>query len=80
MHNNKIHKLACFGQVGILNVDGYYNCLLELFDKGVKEGFIEESASHIVISADNAEELISKMEETVGERRGEEARKKRRRN
>ncbi|XP_019053331.1 PREDICTED: cytokinin riboside 5'-monophosphate phosphoribohydrolase LOG1-like [Nelumbo nucifera] len=49
--------------VGLLNVDGYYDCLLALFDKGVEEGFIEDSARHIVVSADTAEELIKKMEE-----------------
>ncbi|GFY92233.1 putative lysine decarboxylase family protein [Actinidia rufa] len=49
--------------VGLLNdVDGYYNSLLALFDKGVEEGFIESSARHIVVSADTAEELINKME------------------
>ncbi|XP_057497708.1 cytokinin riboside 5'-monophosphate phosphoribohydrolase LOG1-like isoform X2 [Actinidia eriantha] len=51
--------------VGLLNVDGYYNSLLALFDKGVEEGFIESSARHIVVSADTAEELINKMEEYV---------------
>ncbi|URD76768.1 Cytokinin riboside 5'-monophosphate phosphoribohydrolase [Musa troglodytarum] len=49
--------------VGLLNVDGYYNSLLALFDKGVEEGFIEGSARHIVASAENAEELIRRMEE-----------------
>ncbi|XP_010241256.1 PREDICTED: cytokinin riboside 5'-monophosphate phosphoribohydrolase LOG1-like [Nelumbo nucifera] len=49
--------------VGLLNVDGYYNSLLAFFDKGVEEGFIENSARHIVVSADTAEELIKKMEE-----------------
>ncbi|CAL5330807.1 unnamed protein product [Camellia sinensis] len=49
--------------VGLLNVDGYYNSLLALFDKGVEEGFIQGSARHIVVSADTAEELINKMEE-----------------
>ncbi|KAL0907032.1 hypothetical protein M5K25_025570 [Dendrobium thyrsiflorum] len=49
--------------VGLLNVDGYYNSLLALFDKGVEEGFIENSAKHIVVSAENAEELMRKMEE-----------------
>ncbi|XP_042484992.1 cytokinin riboside 5'-monophosphate phosphoribohydrolase LOG1-like [Macadamia integrifolia] len=49
--------------VGLLNVDGYYNSLLEHFDKGVEEGFIEYSARDIVVSADTAEELIRKMEE-----------------
>ncbi|KAJ7982213.1 Cytokinin riboside 5'-monophosphate phosphoribohydrolase [Quillaja saponaria] len=49
--------------VGLLNVDGYYNSLLALFDKGVEEGFIDDSARHIVVIANNAEELLKKMEE-----------------
>ncbi|KAL5981999.1 Cytokinin riboside 5'-monophosphate phosphoribohydrolase log8 [Asimina triloba] len=48
--------------VGLLNVDGYYNGLLALFDKGVEEGFIEDSARDIVISAETAEELLRRME------------------
>ncbi|XP_042481199.1 cytokinin riboside 5'-monophosphate phosphoribohydrolase LOG8-like isoform X2 [Macadamia integrifolia] len=49
--------------VGLLNVDGYYDCLLGLFDKGVEEGFIKPSARDIVISAENPRELIEKMQE-----------------
>uniref|UniRef100_A0A7C8ZB50 Cytokinin riboside 5'-monophosphate phosphoribohydrolase n=1 Tax=Opuntia streptacantha TaxID=393608 RepID=A0A7C8ZB50_OPUST len=49
--------------VGLLNVDGYYDCLLHLFDNGVKEGFIKPSARNIVVSAPNAEELLMKMEQ-----------------
>lgn len=49
-------------QVGLLNVDGYYNSLLALFDKGVEEGFIESSARHIVVSANTPQDLIIKME------------------
>ncbi|KAM7512340.1 hypothetical protein LguiB_011215 [Lonicera macranthoides] len=49
--------------VGLLNVDGYYNSLLALFDKGVEEGFILSSARHIVLSADTPQDLIIKMEE-----------------
>ncbi|KAK4492212.1 hypothetical protein RD792_003012 [Penstemon davidsonii] len=48
--------------VGLLNVDGYYDSLLGLFDKGVEEGFIKLSARNIVISANTASELIMKME------------------
>lgn len=51
--------------VGLLNVDGYYNCLLALFDKGVEEGFIKPSARHIVVSAPTAKELIASIEEYV---------------
>lgn len=45
-----------------MNVDGYYNSLLALFDKGVEEGFIEKSARQIVVSSETAEELVRKME------------------
>ncbi|XP_031376319.1 cytokinin riboside 5'-monophosphate phosphoribohydrolase LOG1-like isoform X3 [Punica granatum] len=48
--------------VGLLNVDGYYDSLLALFDKGVEEGFIDRAARQILISADTAPELIKKME------------------
>lgn len=49
-------------QVGLLNVDGYYNSLLELFDNGVQEGFIKPACRHIVLSASTADELLTKME------------------
>jgi predicted Rossmann-fold nucleotide-binding protein len=48
--------------VGLLNVDGYYDCLLGLFDKGVEEGFIKPSARDIIISAKTARELLQRME------------------
>ncbi|XP_021816693.1 probable cytokinin riboside 5'-monophosphate phosphoribohydrolase LOGL1 [Prunus avium] len=51
--------------VGLLNIDGYYDCLLRLFDKGVEEGFINLSARNIVISAKTAQELIQRMEEYI---------------
>ncbi|KAG0463941.1 hypothetical protein HPP92_019583 [Vanilla planifolia] len=49
--------------IGLLNVDGYYNPLLALFDKGVEEGFIKPPAREIVISSPNAEELLTKLEQ-----------------
>ncbi|PKI71507.1 cytokinin riboside 5'-monophosphate phosphoribohydrolase LOG8-like isoform X2 [Punica granatum] len=51
--------------VGLLNVDGYYDCLLRLFDKGVEEGFIKPAARNIVISAKTARDLMQKMEDYV---------------
>ncbi|CAJ2675191.1 unnamed protein product [Trifolium pratense] len=53
-----IHKKP----VGLLNVDGYYNSLLALFDNGVEEGFIKPSARNIVVSASSAKELVMEME------------------
>ncbi|MFS7943757.1 putative LOG family protein [Helianthus anomalus] len=58
-----IHKKP----VGLLNVDGYYNSLLALFDNGVKEGFIKPSARDIVLSASNAIDLLTKMEQYTPE-------------
>lgn len=52
-------------QVGLLNVDGYYNSLLALFDNGVKEGFIKPGARQIVVSAPTAKELMTKLEVLV---------------
>lgn len=46
----------------MLNVDGYYDPLLTLFDKGVQEGFIKPVARHIILSAPNPYELLTKME------------------
>ncbi|XP_023515227.1 probable cytokinin riboside 5'-monophosphate phosphoribohydrolase LOGL10 isoform X4 [Cucurbita pepo subsp. pepo] len=53
--------------VGLLNVDGYYDSLLALFDKGVEEGFIDNAARKIVVIANTAEELIQTMEVGRGE-------------
>ncbi|XWS17621.1 hypothetical protein CRYUN_Cryun33cG0082900 [Craigia yunnanensis] len=54
-----IHKKT----IGLLNVDGYYNNLLALFDNGVEEGFIKPGARHIIISTSTAKELLEKMEQ-----------------
>ncbi|KAI8003812.1 Cytokinin riboside 5'-monophosphate phosphoribohydrolase LOG1 [Camellia lanceoleosa] len=56
--------------VGLLNVDGYYNSLLSFIDKAVDEGFVTPSARHIIISAQTAHELISKLEEYVPKHSG----------
>lgn len=49
-------------QVGLLNVDGYYNSLLSFIDKAVEEGFISPTARHIIVSAPTARELVKKLE------------------
>ncbi|PKU70111.1 Cytokinin riboside 5'-monophosphate phosphoribohydrolase LOG3 [Dendrobium catenatum] len=48
--------------VGLLNIDGYYNCLLSFIDKAVEEGFIDPAARNIIISAQTSHELLSKLE------------------
>nr|GFC47402.1 cytokinin riboside 5'-monophosphate phosphoribohydrolase LOG3-like [Tanacetum cinerariifolium] len=47
--------------VGLLNADGYYNSLLYFIDKGVKEGFIDPSARHIIVSAPTTKVLVQKL-------------------
>ncbi|XP_027101147.1 cytokinin riboside 5'-monophosphate phosphoribohydrolase LOG1 [Coffea arabica] len=49
--------------VGLLNVDGYYNCLLSFVDKAVEEGFVSPNARHIIVSAPTARELMNKLED-----------------
>ncbi|CAI9270476.1 unnamed protein product [Lactuca saligna] len=49
--------------VGLLNVDGYYNSLLSFIDKAVDEGFVSPAARGIIVSAQTAHELLSKLEE-----------------
>lgn len=52
-------------QVGLLNVDDYYNSLLSFIDKAVEEGFISPNARHIIVSAPTATELVKKLEVIV---------------
>ncbi|CAJ1972531.1 unnamed protein product [Sphenostylis stenocarpa] len=49
--------------VGLLNVDGYYNSLLSFMDNAVDESFITPAARHIIVSAQTAQDLMSKLEE-----------------
>lgn len=51
-----------FLQVGLLNVDGYYNSLLSFIDKAVDEGFISSSARRIILSAPTAKDLVRQLE------------------
>lgn len=56
--------------VGLLNVGGYYNSLLSFIDKAVDEGFITPIARRIIVSAETAHELMSKLEEYVPDHNG----------
>ncbi|XP_038885522.1 cytokinin riboside 5'-monophosphate phosphoribohydrolase LOG1-like isoform X1 [Benincasa hispida] len=56
--------------VGLLNVDGYYNSLLSFIDKAVDEGFVSPAARSIIVSAQTAHELITKLEEYVPKHSG----------
>ncbi|KMZ71421.1 Cytokinin riboside 5'-monophosphate phosphoribohydrolase LOG7 [Zostera marina] len=48
--------------VGLLNVDGYYDSLLDFIDKAVADGFIKPYQRHIIVSAPTAVDLLQKLE------------------
>jgi len=52
-----LHRKPC----GILNVEGYYDPLLKMFDHSVAEGFLKPEYRPMVIAAAEPEELIAKM-------------------
>lgn len=52
----------CEMQVGLLNVDGFYNSLLSFIDKAVDEGFISPKARRIIVSAPTAKQLMLELE------------------
>lgn len=60
-HDQYFNIFKCL-QVGLLNVDGYYNSLLSFIDKAVDEGFVTPTARGIIVSAQTAHELLSKLE------------------
>jgi uncharacterized protein (TIGR00730 family) len=51
--------------IGILNVNGYYNALIQQLDIMVKEGFLKQSNRDILIIDDSIENLFKKMEEFI---------------
>ena len=53
-----IHHKPC----GILNVNGYYDSLLALFDNAVKEGFLHPAYRDMVIVETSAQCLLEKMQ------------------
>ena len=46
---------------GLLNVNGYYDPLLRLFDNAVREGFLHPDNRALVLDADDPERLLEKM-------------------
>ena len=56
-----IHRKPC----GLLNVRGYYDKLLGLFDHAATEGFLKERDRKRVLDSDNLEDLIARMDESA---------------
>jgi uncharacterized protein (TIGR00730 family) len=53
-----IHQKPC----GLLNVDGYYDALIELLERAVTDGFIREANRGLVLDAPDIPTLIAKLE------------------
>src|SRR5207248_3769508 len=49
-----LHRKPC----GLLNVEGYYDPLLALFDRAVQDGFIHPISRSLVLTASDPETLI----------------------
>ena len=47
--------------MGILNIEGYFNSILQFFNDAVESGFVREEHRNNLIVSDNIEELIEKM-------------------
>jgi uncharacterized protein (TIGR00730 family) len=54
-----IHAKPC----GLLNLHGYYDSLLQLFDHAVREGFLREENRRLVLEDRDPERLLRKMEQ-----------------
>jgi len=52
-----IHARPC----GVLNVDGYFDALLALFDHAVREGFVREAHRGLVLEASEPAALLDAM-------------------
>jgi uncharacterized protein (TIGR00730 family) len=52
-----LHRKPC----GILNVEGYYDPLLLLFDRAVREGFVTPDNRQLVIQETDPERLLEKL-------------------
>jgi hypothetical protein len=53
-----IHRKPC----GLLNVAGYYDPLLEMFDRAVAEGFLKRENRELVLASPGCQELLEKMQ------------------
>lgn len=56
-----IHRKPC----GLLNVAGYFDQLIAMFDKGVVQGFISSENRAIVLEASNPCEILDRMTTSI---------------
>lgn len=51
--------------IAILNIDGYYDALLNLVQTMVDKGFLKDANQQILLASDNIDDLLIKMENFV---------------
>jgi uncharacterized protein (TIGR00730 family) len=51
--------------IGLLNVDGFYDSLLDLIQSMVDKGFLKEMNQKMLLVSDNADDLLEKMRNYV---------------
>ncbi|MFC0445558.1 TIGR00730 family Rossman fold protein [Pseudidiomarina halophila] len=54
-----LHQKSC----AVLNVDGYYNSLLNFLENATSQGFIRAEHRHLLISHDEPKQLLALMED-----------------
>lgn len=53
-----LHRKRC----GLLNVSGFYDSLLSLFDRAVADGFLKPSSRDLVVASDNPAALLDGLD------------------
>jgi uncharacterized protein (TIGR00730 family) len=51
--------------IGILNVGGFYDLLIQFVENMVEKGFLKKMNQEMIIVSDNAEELLNKMKNYI---------------
>ena len=47
--------------IGLLNIEGYYNIMLQLLDNAVKEGFLKQAIRDMIFTDNDPVKLLDKM-------------------
>ena len=47
--------------IGLLNIDGFYDCLIDLLQNMVDKGLLKKINQQMLLVSDNAEDLLQQM-------------------
>ena len=51
--------------IGLLNINGFYNCLIDLLQTMVDKGFLKTINQEMLLVSDNADDLLERMQNYV---------------